>query len=134
MKRDVHKFVLECDTCLHNKYEILAPAGLLQPLPIPQHQWTEVSMDFIGGLPKVKGCDTIMVVVDKLTKYAHFMALSHPFTTKDVATVFQKEVVRLHGFPMPIISNRDPIFLSKFWKELFRLAGTKLKFSSAYHP
>ena len=91
-------------------------------------------MDFIGGLPKAKGCDTIMVVMDKFTKYAHFMALSHPFTTKDVATVFQKEVVRLHGFPMSIISNRDPIFLNKFWRELFRLAKTKLKFILTYHP
>ena len=82
-------------------------------------------MDFIGGLPKAKERDTIMVVVDRFTKYAHFMALSHPFTAKDVAIVFLKEVLRLHGFPASIISNKDQVFLSKFWKELFRLAGTR---------
>ena len=88
MKHDVHQFTLKFNTCQHNKYETLASARLLQPLPIPQHQWIEISMDFIRGLPKAKGHDTIMVVVDKFTKYAHFMTLSHPFTPKDVAMVF----------------------------------------------
>ena len=112
----------------------MAPAGLLQPLPIPQHNWTDISMDFIGRLPRAKGRDTIMVVVDRFTKYAHFMALSHPFIAKDVAIIFLKEVVRLHGFPASIISDRNQIFLSKFWRELFRLAGMRLKFSFAYYP
>ncbi|KHN24290.1 V-type proton ATPase subunit C [Glycine soja] len=72
-------------------------------------------MDFIGGLPKVQGTDTIMVVVDRLTKYAHFLPVSHPYTAKDIASLFIKEIVRLHGFPTSIVSDRDKVFLSNFW-------------------
>lgn len=91
-------------------------------------------MDFIGGFPKTMGVDTILVVVDKLTKYAHFIAISHPYTAKDVAEVFIKEVVKLYGFPSSLVSDRDKVFLSAFWAELFKLAVTKLKYSSSYHP
>ena len=91
-------------------------------------------MDFIGGLPKAQGLDTILVVVDRLTKYSHFIALSHPYSAKEIAAIFVKEVVRLHGFPATIITDRDRVFMSIFWSEMFRQAGTKLKYSSAYHP
>jgi hypothetical protein len=91
-------------------------------------------MDFIGGLPKVQGVDTVMVVVDRLTKYAHFIPISHPYTAKDITDVFIKEVVKLHGFPGSIVSARDKVFISNFWSELFKQAGTRLKYSSAYHP
>ena len=91
-------------------------------------------MDFITRLPKSQGFDVIMVIVDKLSNYAHFVMLKHPFTAKTIAESFVKEVVRLHGVPEVIVSDRDPIFLSNFWKELFRLQGTKLKMSSSYHP
>jgi len=91
-------------------------------------------MDFIGGLPKAQGKDTILVVLDKLTKYAHFFALSHPYTAQEVAELFIKEVVRLHDFPASIVSDRDILFMSLFWKELFRRARTQLKMSTAYHP
>ncbi|CAJ2637385.1 unnamed protein product [Trifolium pratense] len=96
--------------------------------------WTDISMDFIGGLPKVQGVDTIMVVVDRLTKYAHFLPVKHPYTAKDIAELFIKEIVRLHGFPSSIVSDRDKVFLSSFWAEVFKQAGTRLKYSSAYHP
>jgi hypothetical protein len=80
------------------------------------------------------GKDTILVVVDKLSKYAHFMSLTHPFTTRVVAEKFMEGVVKLHGMPQSIVSDRDPIFISNFWQEFFTISGTKLKLSSAYHP
>ncbi|WVZ02752.1 hypothetical protein V8G54_023558 [Vigna mungo] len=98
MKKDIKEWVQHCEVCQRNKAETLAPAGLLQPLPIPTQVWSDISMDFIGGLPKVQGKDTILVVVDRLTKYAHFLALAHPFTTTEVAQLFIKEIVKLHGF------------------------------------
>uniref|UniRef100_A0A151U031 Glycerol-3-phosphate dehydrogenase [NAD(+)] n=1 Tax=Cajanus cajan TaxID=3821 RepID=A0A151U031_CAJCA len=134
MKKDITKFVTECHICQTNKYQTLAPGGLLQPLPILTQIWTDLSMDFIGGLPKALGKDTILVVVDRLSKYAHFLPLSHPYSTQEVAQVFIQEVVRLHGFPESIVTDRDKLFLSQFWSELFKSAGTKLKYTSAYHP
>ena len=91
-------------------------------------------MDSLGGLPKALGMDTIMVVVERMMKYAHFCPLAHPYTAKEVAAIFVKEVVRLHGFPSSIVLDRDRVFMSNFSMDLFRMAGTKLKFSSAYHP
>jgi len=91
-------------------------------------------MDFISRLPKSKGFDTIFAVVDRLSKYAHFILLIHPYTARRVATIFAKEVVRMHEVPQSILSDKDPDFVSLFWKELFKLQGTGLKMSSSYHP
>lgn len=91
-------------------------------------------MDFIISLPLSNGQTVILVVVDRLTKYAHFGALPLSFTAGKVAQLFAEMVVKLHGYPSTIVSDRDPIFISQFWKKLFELSGTKLHNSSAYHP
>ncbi|KAL4564788.1 hypothetical protein LXL04_028859 [Taraxacum kok-saghyz] len=134
MKAAVTDYVKHCSVCQQNKTLTLSPAGLLQPIPLPSQTWDEITMDFIEWLPRSRGWDTIWVVVERLSKYAHFIPLRHPFTAATVAQNFMKEVVRLHGLPLSIISDRDRIFLSQFWVELFRLHGVELKRSTAYHP
>ena len=91
-------------------------------------------MDFVEGLPQSHGYNCILVVVDRFSKFSHFLALKHPFTALGVAKVFMQQVYRLHGLPSSIISDRDKIFLSTLWQELFKLANVQLKMSSAYHP
>ncbi|GKC97849.1 putative mitochondrial protein [Tanacetum coccineum] len=134
MRRDVAKLVAECGVCQRNKHSNLSPAGLLQPLSLPQRIWEDLTMDFVDGLPKSKGYSVIMVVVDRLSKSAHFAPLKHPYTAASVATVFLREIIRLHGVPKSIVSDRDRVFVSHFWRELFKYQGTTLKRSTAYHP
>ena len=134
MKKRVTDFVVVCPICQQSKYLASHPQGLLQPLPIPEAVWEEVSMDFKIKLPKSNGFDAIMVVVDRLSKYGHFIPLKNPYLARVVAENFMKEVVRLHGIPDAIVSDRDSTFMSLFWKELFKLQGTILKMSNAYHP
>jgi hypothetical protein len=126
--------IRECATCQQNKDEHTHPTGLLQPLPIPEHKWESISMDFITGLPKVQGKDGIFVVVDRLTKFAHFFAISMEYSASQVANLFFKEIFRLHGLPRTIVSDRDSRFMSTFWQELFRLVGTELTPNTSYHP
>jgi hypothetical protein len=114
--------------------ETINTPSLLQPLAIPSQRWEEVSMDFITGLLKSEGKNVIMVIVDRLTKYTHFCALSHPFKTNIVSTTFMETVQKLHGSPNIIVSDRDPIFTGHFWIELFSCLGTQLAHSSSYHP
>ncbi|PKA46982.1 putative mitochondrial protein [Apostasia shenzhenica] len=127
-------FIQECNVCQQNKYETSSKSGPLQPLPIPEKVWTNVSMDFIEGLPKSNGKDTIFVVVDRLSKYAHFMALAHPFSATTVAQAYLDNVYKLHGMPEKIVSDRDKIFLSRFWQELLKLLKVQVQMSTAYHP
>lgn len=134
MHKTVRDYVAACDTCQRAKYESLSPAGLLQPLPIPHRIWEDVSMDFVDGLPTSNHHTSIMVVVDRLSKSAHLVPLAHPYTSRSVAAKFIEFIVKLHGIPRSIVSDRDPVFISAFWKELWRLSGTKLCMSSAYHP
>lgn len=130
----VKNYVRACDICQRCKASSLAPSGLLQPLSIPRAVWEDLSMDFIVGLPKSKGFDAILVVVDRLSKYSHFILLKHPYNAKSVAELFVREVIRHHGIPKSIVSDRDPLFLSTFWREIFKAQGTQLNMSSAYHP
>lgn len=132
--KEVHRVIKECVVCQRVKYETVAYPGLLQPLPIPKSFFSDISMDFISGLPKVQGKNTILVIVDRLTKYGHFIPLSHPYTAAHIAQLFLDHIFTLHGNPSTIVSDRDPLFMSHFWKEFMKLQGVKLTFSSAYHP
>lgn len=134
MKQDVQDYIKACKVCAQAKSEHNKLPSLLQPLPIPQFAWHTISMDFIEGLPKSKTFDTILVVIDKLTKYSHFICLSHPYTAMTVAQAFLANVYKLHGMPTVIISDRDRVFTSSFWQELFKLTDTTLNMSSSYHP
>ena len=120
--------------CPRNKHEQQLPGGLLQPLPIPTQIWAEISMDFVEGLPKSKGKSVIMVVVDWMTKYNHFLPLAHSYSAETVAQLFFEQVCCLYGLPQSIVCDRDPIFTSHFWTELFKLQGTRFNFSSENHP
>jgi hypothetical protein len=130
----IKEYLRECDICQRNKADLTLPSGLLQPLPIPTIIWSDISMDFVEGLPNSQGKSVIYVVVDRLSKSAHFMALKHPYLAITVAQEFFGHIFKLHGMPTSIVCDRDPTFTSTFWKELFRLQGTKFNFSSAYHP
>jgi hypothetical protein len=131
LKQSVLEFVQHCDTCQWAKTEHTKLPGPLQPLPVPEQAWHTISLDFIEGLPKSNGHDVILVVIDKLTKYAHFLPLKHPFTALQVATSFTDHIYKLHGLPKCIISDRDKIFTSRLWQELFYLTDTQLMMSSS---
>lgn len=134
MRRDVQNFVASCQVCQQMKDLLKYPAGLLQPLPVSDMVFEEITVDFITCLPSSKGKATIMTVVDRLSKYAHFIALPSTFTTQTVVVAFVSEVIRLHGHPKVIVTDRDPRFMNYFWKEIHRLQGTTLSMSTTYHP
>jgi hypothetical protein len=130
----VQDFVRACPTCQRYKSEHLHPAGLLMPLPIPTVVWADIGLDFIEALPRVNEKSVILSVVDRFSKYCHFIALGHPYTAESVAQAFFADIIRLHGMPQSMVSDRDPVFTSTFWRELMWLMGTKLHMSSAFHP
>jgi hypothetical protein len=111
------------------------PAGLLQPLPIPEKKWEVITINFITKLPRTtRQHDSIMVVVDKLTKDAHFVPIKKTHTPTNIAEIYMREIARLHGIPRTIFSDRDTQFTSNFWKGLFKVFGTNLNFRTTYHP
>lgn len=116
-----------------NKIECNLLAGLLQPLLVPDVAWKDLTVDFIKGLPKSEGKEVILVVVDRITKYAYFILLSHPLIAPQVANSFLANVYKLHGLPSLIVSDRDELFTSHFWQHLFKALGITLKLSTAYH-
>lgn len=134
LKQMVQNFVAECPICQLVKVEHVHPAGLLKPLAVPDIPWSCITLDFIEALPNSYGKEVILVVVDRLTKYAHFLALSHPYTVEQIVTVFMDNIVKLHGFPKEIISDRDRIFTSTLYQQIFKAFRVTLKFSTAYYP
>jgi hypothetical protein len=116
-------FVKACATCQLTKTEQLHPTGLLQPFELSSVILADVSMDFLEGFPCVHGKSVILTVVDRFSKAAHFLPLGHPYTVTSVARVFFDDIVRLHGIPTSIVSDRDPLFTSQFWRELFSLSS-----------
>jgi hypothetical protein len=136
LRRDVEKYVSTCVTCQANKSSNQRPIGLLQPIPIPKRRWQVVTMDLITGLPLTRHGhhDAIVVFVDKLSKMVHYAPCTTTVDAAALAKIFLREVVRLHGVPEAIISDRDPRFTSHFWTALWKELGTKLKMSTAYHP
>ncbi|GJS77762.1 putative reverse transcriptase domain-containing protein [Tanacetum coccineum] len=135
MKRDIAIYVSKCLTCSKVKAEHQRPSGLLQQPEIPEWKWDKITMDFITKLPRTKcGHDTIWVIVDRLTKSAHFLAIREDYSTERLARLYIDEIVARHGVPVSIISDRDGRFTSRFWHTLQKALGTRLDMSMTYHP
>ncbi|XP_042962490.1 uncharacterized protein LOC122296762 [Carya illinoinensis] len=131
---DIIREGMEHDLLAKNLVENQSPAGLLEPLPIPSHPWESVSMDFIVALPKSEGCRTIIVVVDRFSKYDTFIVTPKDCSAEETAKLFFKHVMKYWGLPQSIISDQDPRFTGKFWSGLFKLMGSALHFSTTFHP
>ena len=129
------RYVAECDVCQRVKAEHLKPGGTLQPLPIPSWKLEDISMDFITVLPRTShGYNSIWVIVDRLTKSAHFLPVKANYAVEKYAELYLTKIVCLHGVPKSIVSDRGPQFTAQFWKSLHDAMGTNLSFSTAYHP
>ncbi|KAI4313284.1 hypothetical protein L6164_026275 [Bauhinia variegata] len=134
MQDDIEAYVRTCLICQQDKIEQQHPAGLLEPFPIAERPWESVSMDFIVALPKSEGYGSIIAVVDRFSKYATFILAPEDCKVDEAAHLFFKHMVKLWGIPRSIVSDCDPRFTRKFWRELFKLMGTGLNFSTSFHP
>ena len=135
MRKSIQQYIQQCQSCQANKASHQLPIGLLQSLDIPGKRWETVSMDLITKLPETtRGNDAIIVFVDKFSKMVHYAATTTTCTAVEVARIFFDTVVKVHGVPKHIISDRDPRFTSRFWKQLWNLLGTELKMSTSHHP
>ncbi|GKF28806.1 putative reverse transcriptase domain-containing protein [Tanacetum coccineum] len=135
MKKDIAVYVSRCLTCLKVKAERQRPSGLLQQPEIPEWKWERITMDFITKLPRTSsGHDTIWVIMDRLTKSAHFLPMREDYKMDRLARHYLNEIVARNGVPISIISDRDSRFTSRFWQTMQEALGTKLDMSTAYHP
>ena len=134
MLKSVTDYVKSCSSCQRHKKRRAKPKGFLQPIPATTLPWKSISMDFITGLPQSASYNAILTVVDRFTKMAHFIPCHKKITALELAPLFIREIYRIHGVPQSIISDRDKLFISKFWRELSRLLGVSLDLSTARHP
>jgi len=134
MKSEVREYVEACLVCAPNKTSSGSRMRLLQPLHIPSRPWSDISMDFVTGLPVSKGNTAVLTVVDRFSKMTHFIVLPKLPSAKETAEVMMTQVFRIHGFPKDIVSDRGPQFVSRFWREFCRLIGATASLSSGYHP
>ena len=119
MKKDISEYVSKCLTCQQVKADHQVPSSLLNLLPIPQWKWDNITMDFVSGFPLTqRKHDSVWVIMDRLTKSAHFLSVRLDYSMDRLAELYVSEIVRLHGVPLSIVSGRDPLFTSRFWKEL----------------
>jgi hypothetical protein len=134
MRTDIWAYVQSCSVCAQDKLDRAKYPGLLSPLPVPRSSWEHISMDFVEGLPTSGHANAIMVVVDRYSKFAHFIALHHPFLIASVSRLFIDNIYRLYCMPLSVVSDRARVFTSKFWQLFFSMASTTLCMSSTYHP
>ena len=135
MKADIAEWVARCPTCQLVKAEHQVPSGLLQNLPIPEWKWDHLTMDFVTGFPSTRNKkDAVWVIVDRLTKSAHFLPIKMGDGVDEIVKVYVNEIVRLHGVPASIVSDRDPRFTSYFWRAFQKALGTRVNMSTSYHP
>jgi len=135
MKQDIARYVAECDVCRHVKAEHQRHAGTLQPLAIPEWKWDKVEMDLITGFPRSqKGHNAIFVIINRFSKVAHFLPVKETITASQLADLYVSRIVSLHGIPLEISSDRGSLFTSRFWESFQQAMGTRLSFSTAFHP
>jgi len=132
--KEVKRYVEGCDACQRNKNHTEQPAGKLMPNSIPEKPWMHISADFITKLPLAQGYDSILVVVDRLTKMVHFIPTTEKMSAEGLARLFRDNVWKLHGLPESIISDRGPQFAAGLMRELNEMLGIKSKLSTAFHP
>ena len=135
MKREIAQYIANCDVCRRVKAEHQRPAGTLQPLAIPEWKWDKIGMDVSTGFPRTKrGNNAILFVVDRLSKVAHFLPVRESITASQLADLYNSRIVSLHGVLLEINSDRGSLFTSRFWESFQNAMGTRLSFSTAFHP
>uniref|UniRef100_A0A8C7ZRW9 Gypsy retrotransposon integrase-like protein 1 n=1 Tax=Oryzias sinensis TaxID=183150 RepID=A0A8C7ZRW9_9TELE len=134
MGKDVKEYVAACSTCARSKSSSSPPSGLLHPLPTPSRPWSHIAVDFVTGLPMSQGNSVILTVIDRFTKFVHFIPLSKLPSASETAEVLVQYVFRHHGIPSDIVSDRGPQFVSQVWKSFCSALGASVSLTSGYHP
>ena len=134
MGQEIEKFCLSYETCQMSKSSNQLKPGLLHNLPIPTHPWQSIGMDFVGPFPECQGFNYLWVIICRLTNQVHLTPITVKTKTTDLAWFYIRDIVRLHGMPESIVSNRDSKFTSRFWHKLHRSLGMKLLMSTLFHP